>query len=625
MQVKQVVTVMLALGSVWFAPATAQADEQWLQTVPPVLDSVKIHRFSANGDEFVQGRFDSVFAWFRDRNQATSSQALSSQEATWLQMLNRPHPSIDTLRRIFQEASLEFRVPADLLMAIGRVENNWTQVGPTIDQGFGIMHLVNNNYSQTLGEAAALIQVDPKAIESDARTNIRAGAALLAHLAGADRERFAPEDWVAPLMQYSGLIDQETRSMQVREYLRVWREGSTSYTLWKEQLVLTAHESPELMAAMGKLDRIQTRQMRSTDYPGAEASFTTCNFSSRNGADIDVWVNHYIGTGTIPGAISWFKNCTAQASAHFVIDRTGHIYQVVAVADKAWHAGATGTTNNQRSIGIEHDATAADPGTWNDERMLKASAEMAAFFCDKYAITKVRRLKGESTSGIYGHNDMPGCSTSCPGPLPWDKWMAYLTPVATKTRLVGVVFDQSSADMSVRIPGASLKLPSGATTTARQDDAYWSFEVDPGTFTVEATAGGYQTNQRTCTTTQGQDTWCSIGLAQAGCQKDCTGRDCGNDPVCGQSCGTCLDTQSCSQAGKCECVQKCEQRQCGPDPVCNLSCGTCSDNQTCQDGVCVQNPPPGGGCTTSGGWGLETEMLWLFLCCATWIRRVRRA
>ena len=68
------------------------------------------------------------------------------------------------------------------------------------------MHLVDNDYAQTLHEAAELIQVDADTIQYDAGLNIRAGAALLATYAGPNRDGFVAQDWIEPLMRFSGLM-----------------------------------------------------------------------------------------------------------------------------------------------------------------------------------------------------------------------------------------------------------------------------------------------------------------------------------------------------------------------------------------------------------------------------------
>lgn len=81
--------------------------------------------------------------------------------------------------------------------------------------------------------------------------------------------------------------------------------------------------------------------------------------------------------------------------------------------------------------------------------------------------------------------------------------------------------------------------------------------------------------------------------ANAECLPNCTGRVCGPDPVCGESCGSCRVGENC-QTG--ECVQgspvcpaakDCSGLVCGPDPICGESCGTCGNNKDCEAGKCV--------------------------------------
>jgi N-acetylmuramoyl-L-alanine amidase len=68
-------------------------------------------------------------------------------------------------------------------------------------------------------------------------------------------------------------------------------------------------------------------------------------------------VMHYTADSSLDGAVSWFMNPDAKASAHLVIGRDGKIVQMVPFNRKAWHAGASSWGNlnglNQYSIGIE--------------------------------------------------------------------------------------------------------------------------------------------------------------------------------------------------------------------------------------------------------------------------------
>jgi len=111
-----------------------------------------------------------------------------------------------------------------------------------------------------------------------------------------------------------------------------------------------------------------------------------------------------------------------------------------------------------------------------------------------------------------------------------------------------------------------------------------------------------------------------IGCARVTCPKECVpqcgGAECGPDPVCGESCGSCESWESCNSG---VCVSNstdvyeshdvpiasdngcnsndptgyidCSDIECGPDRMCGRSCGSCESWQTCEDGHCVDNQP----------------------------------
>src|SRR5579864_6541852 len=66
----------------------------------------------------------------------------------------------DSLNVAFDQASKEFHVPVEILKTIcymeGRLSNH--QGYPSVDRGYGCMHLVKNNRVDTLDTAALLIQ-----------------------------------------------------------------------------------------------------------------------------------------------------------------------------------------------------------------------------------------------------------------------------------------------------------------------------------------------------------------------------------------------------------------------------------------------------------------------------------
>lgn len=66
---------------------------------------------------------------------------------------------------------------------------------------------------------------------------------------------------------------------------------------------------------------------------------------------------HYTAGTTAKGAIDWFKNPAAEASAHLVLDRDGSVTQMMSFNKVAWHAGKSSWQGligfNRHSIGIE--------------------------------------------------------------------------------------------------------------------------------------------------------------------------------------------------------------------------------------------------------------------------------
>ena len=77
------------------------------------------------------------------------------------------------------------------------------------------------------------------------------------------------------------------------------------------------------------------------------------NRSSREGAPITSLVWHYTADIGDHEAIDWFLNPKAQASAHFVVGRSGKITQMVPLAEKAWHAGKETKVYNRNAVGVE--------------------------------------------------------------------------------------------------------------------------------------------------------------------------------------------------------------------------------------------------------------------------------
>jgi N-acetylmuramoyl-L-alanine amidase len=80
------------------------------------------------------------------------------------------------------------------------------------------------------------------------------------------------------------------------------------------------------------------------------------NYSLRGGQSISMIVLHAT-VGSARSALAWLTNPAARVSTHYLIDKSGHIYQLVADEYCAWHAGHASwhgqTAINEMSLGIE--------------------------------------------------------------------------------------------------------------------------------------------------------------------------------------------------------------------------------------------------------------------------------
>lgn len=71
----------------------------------------------------------------------------------------------------------------------------------------------------------------------------------------------------------------------------------------------------------------------------------------------DMLILHYTGMESADAALDWLTREETKVSAHYLVDEAGHITQMVAEQERAWHAGqsrwAGETDLNSCSIGIE--------------------------------------------------------------------------------------------------------------------------------------------------------------------------------------------------------------------------------------------------------------------------------
>ncbi|HVG12085.1 MAG TPA: family 10 glycosylhydrolase, partial [Flavisolibacter sp.] len=339
--------------------------------------------------------------------------------------LNRPHPNVATLNKYFSDAAIEFDVPVSLLKASAQVQSNWAQVSESIYGSWGIMGLIENRFVQQVSKAASLINVSADAVKNEAKTNIRAAAALLASYQKNRPAAVRMEDWFEPVKSLTGLWDEAMKHSLALRIFDVMKTGSKTVSLWGEIISIDpvgvslskATTEPDVNAA--------TQRTTAVDYPAAVPNFTTCNFNNRpTGSVIKYYFMHYVATGTYQGAINWFKDCSSNVSAHYVVRNSdGEVSQVVAEADRAWSQGVT--TYNDLGIGVEHEVLATNLSMWDSEPMLVAAANLCVNVCNRRAIPKVRRVTN-GDAGIYGHSDVR--ATECPN-MTDARWAAFLSRV----------------------------------------------------------------------------------------------------------------------------------------------------------------------------------------------------
>jgi hypothetical protein len=200
--------------------------------------------------------------------------------------------------------------------------------------------------------------------------------------------------------------------------------------------------------------------IQSTDYgPAIWNPAASCNYQVGRTMAISAVTIHDI-EGSYAGAISWFQNCNASVSAHYVVRSSdGQITQMVAEANRAWHVGS----ENGYTIGIEHEGYASQTG-WYTNAMYAATAGLCSDICGSgYGIDPLRTgwwpwlsTTYYNVSGIpgtcvkiKGHQHFPNQTHTDPGPN-WDWNYFYMLinppPAATiYTTASGIIYDSGGA------------------------------------------------------------------------------------------------------------------------------------------------------------------------------------
>ena len=154
----------------------------------------------------------------------------------------------------------------------------------------------------------------------------------------------------------------------------------------------------------------------------------------RQGRQIDkIILHHNAGNLSVRGCFDTWQ--TRQASAHYQVESTGIIGQLVWDRDTAWHAGNWNA--NLTSIGIEHADASNSPWRISDV-CLENGAHLVAALCVYYKLGRP-----EWGKNLFGHSHFS--PTECPASIAGSQRTAYMARA-------GYWYDQMTGNKPVATP-----------------------------------------------------------------------------------------------------------------------------------------------------------------------------
>ncbi|MCX7569812.1 N-acetylmuramoyl-L-alanine amidase [Tumebacillus sp. DT12] len=323
------------------------------------------------------------------------------------------------LNAAFAQAAAEFGVPQSLLMAISYSETRWQEHGdePSKNNGFGLMHLVDNHKQKGLETAAKGLGLSKNDLKKSPLHNIRGGAYLLAKHQQELHKPLSDDvaDWYEATARYFDSKDKAATVLFADAVYAILKNGAALTT--PEGQTLEVAPTAALVPLKGEYAGVSSDvSIQSADYgpalwnPAYSGNYAVASRPTSN--PITSVIIHDI-EGSYASAINWFKDPAAGVSAHYVIRSSdGQITQMVAEKDIAWHA----RSYNSTSIGIEHEGYANQTG-WYTDSMYRASAALVRNIGQKYGIPLTR-------DNILAHSELWGNTHTDPGKY-WD-WNYYM-------------------------------------------------------------------------------------------------------------------------------------------------------------------------------------------------------
>lgn len=194
------------------------------------------------------------------------------------------------------------------------------------------------------------------------------------------------------------------------------------------------------------------------------------NFGDRRDRSVDSLILHYTGMASGAAALARLLEPRSEVSAHYLVWEDGRIDQLVAEADRAWHAGrsfwAGERDMNAVSVGIEIVNGGHDFGLPPyPAAQVAAVTKLARDICARRAVAPAR---------VLGHSDVAPQRKDDPGELfPWQALMeagvalrvaapapvsaAGLSRHALLAALAAIGYDCPAADTSDGVTRAAIR------------------------------------------------------------------------------------------------------------------------------------------------------------------------
>lgn len=368
---------------------------------------------------------------------------------------------------VVSQASRTYGVPAALLAAISHAQTGWTDHGalPSRSMGHGPMHLIDGAAVQakraaegreathtvdTLGDAARAAGLDPQKVRSDARSNMRAAAALMAKTQREARRPVGagtdPGQWYATTALISGMATTAAQARFADDVMATLSKGATVHAADATVTLKSRKVSVDADQRKAVSKRGKTPTQPPAEGPrGLGIEWLPAAYEQTGPGEGD-YGNHDLAYRpeklNIDQIIVHDTECEFDVALDLVKDPTylawhyslrssdGHIAQHIQARHVGWHAGNWYV--NAHSIGLEHEGFAAEGPTWYTEAMYKTSAKLVRHLAKEYGIPLDR-------GHIIGHDQVPATTTENIAGMHWDpgpywNWERYFQHMGAPLR-----------------------------------------------------------------------------------------------------------------------------------------------------------------------------------------------